>query len=119
MKAKSTYLIPYISPEEYEKTKPLIEAFKIFFGSTTYIYIIDYFKRDFLYVSDKIARLCGEKTDGSKGFSYETYLKHVPEEERDMLSEIHEKGLGLFHTFPAGERKSFTHPWISAGLASL
>lgn len=25
-----------------------------------------------------------------------------------MLSEIHEKGLGLFHTFPAGERKSFT-----------
>ena len=108
MKAKSTYLIPYISPEEYEKTKPLIEAFKIFFGSTTYIYIIDYFKRDFLYVSDKIARLCGEKTDGSKGFSYETYLKHVPEEERDMLSEIHEKGLGLFHTFPAGERKSFT-----------
>lgn len=37
MNTKSTYLIPYISPEEYEKTKPLIEAFKIFFGSTTYI----------------------------------------------------------------------------------
>ena len=66
MKAKSTYLIPYISPEEYEKTKPLIEAFKIFFGSTTYIYIIDYFKRDFLYVSDKIARLAGRKRTEAK-----------------------------------------------------
>lgn len=103
------YIIPYIAPEEYEKTKPLIEGFKRFFRNTNQCtFIIDFHKKEFLYVSDKIARFCGEETDGSKGFSYETYLKHVPEEERDILLEIHEKGLGLFHTFPTNERTNYT-----------
>ncbi len=57
-----------------------------------------------MYVSDKIVMLCGEEINGKKRFNYEKYLKHVPTEEQKTLSEINEKGLGLFHTFPTNER---------------
>ena len=56
----------------------------------------------------KIVRLCGEEIDGKKRFNYKIYLKHVPTEEQKMLSEINEKGLGLFHTFPTNERTNYT-----------
>lgn len=95
----TTNFIGY-AQEEYENLKPLIEITKAFVRSSNqYIYIIDFLKKDFLYVSDKIVRLCGEEIDGKKRFNYEIYLKHVPTEEQKMLSEINEKGLGLFHTF--------------------
>ena len=99
----TTNFIGY-AQEEYENLKPLIEITKAFVRSSNqYIYIID-----FLYVSDKIVRLCGEEIDGKKHFNYEIYLKHVPTEEQKILSEINEKGLGLFHTFPTNERTNYT-----------
>ena len=104
----TTNFIGY-AQEEYENLKPLIEITKAFVRSSNqYIYIIDFLKKDFLYVSDKIVRLCGEEIDGKKHFNYEIYLKHVPTEEQKMLSEINEKGLGLFHTFPTNERTNYT-----------
>lgn len=104
----TTNFIGY-AQEEYENLKPLIEITKAFVRSSNqYIYIIDFLKKDFLYVSDKIVRLCGEEMDGKKRFNYEIYLKHVPTEEQKMLSEINEKGLGLFHTFPTNERTNYT-----------
>lgn len=104
----TTNFIGY-AQEEYENLKPLIEITKAFVRSSNqYIYIIDFLKKDFLYVSDKIVRLCGEEIDGKKRFNYEIYLKHVPTEEQKMLSEINEKGLGLFHTFPTNERTNYT-----------
>ena len=104
----TTNFIGY-AQEEYENLKPLIEIAKAFVRSSNqYIYIIDFLKKDFLYVSDKIVRLCGEEIDGKKRFNYKIYLKHVPTEEQKMLSEINEKGLGLFHTFPTNERTNYT-----------
>ena len=104
----TTNFIGY-AQEEYENLKPLIEITKAFVRSSNqYIYIIDFLKKDFLYVSDKIVRLCGEEIDGKKHFNYEIYLKHVPTEEQKILSEINEKGLGLFHTFPTNERTNYT-----------
>ena len=81
----TTNFIGY-AQEEYENLKPLIEITKAFVRSSNqYIYIIDFLKKDFLYVSDKIVRLCGEEIDGKKHFNYEIYLKHVPTEEQKML----------------------------------
>lgn len=54
----TTNFIGY-AQEEYENLKPLIEITKAFVRSSNqYIYIIDFLKKDFLYVSDKIVRLC-------------------------------------------------------------
>ena len=70
----TTNFIGY-AQEEYENLKPLIEITKAFVRSSNqYIYIIDFLKKDFLYVSDKIVRLCGEEIDGKKRFNYEIYL---------------------------------------------
>ena len=78
----TTNFIGY-AQEEYENLKPLIEIAKAFVRSSNqYIYIIDFLKKDFLYVSDKIVRLCGEEIDGKKRFNYKIYLKHVPTEEQ-------------------------------------
>ena len=86
----TTNFIGY-AQEEYENLKPLIEIAKAFVRSSNqYIYIIDFLKKDFLYVSDKIVRLCGEEIDGKKRFNYKIYLKHVPTEEQKMLSEIND-----------------------------
>ena len=66
----TTNFIGY-AQEEYENLKPLIEIAKAFVRSSNqYIYIIDFLKKDFLYVSDKIVRLCGEEIDGKKRFGY-------------------------------------------------
>lgn len=74
----TTNFIGY-AQEEYENLKPLIEITKAFVRSSNqYIYIIDFLKKDFLYVSDKIVRLCGEEIDGKKRFNYEIYLKTCP-----------------------------------------
>mgnify|MGYP007069561930 CR=1 FL=1 len=65
----TTNFIGY-AQEEYENLKPLIEITKAFVRSSNqYIYIIDFLKKDFLYVSDKIVRLCGEEIDGKKRFN--------------------------------------------------
>lgn len=70
----TTNFIGY-AQEEYENLKPLIEIAKAFVRSSNqYIYIIDFLKKDFLYVSDKIVRLCGEEIDGKKRFNYKIYF---------------------------------------------
>ena len=85
----TTNFIGY-AQEEYENLKPLIEIAKAFVRSSNqYIYIIDFLKKDFLYVSDKIVRLCGEEIDGKKRFNYKIYLKHVPHIPYQRTDKLH------------------------------
>lgn len=107
--ATLTHSIPYIAPEEYEKVGLIVETAKAFARSSNQkIYIIDYFKNDFLYVSKSLMRLYKEDEDNIQTFNYETYIGRVPEEERKMLQDIHEKELDLLYTVSVNERLCYT-----------
>ena len=63
-----------INESDYTKVGLIIEAAKAFERSTYQcVYIIDYFKQGFLYVSNNIARLCGGEAEKIKDFGYQFY----------------------------------------------
>lgn len=101
--------IAHLPDEAYPKVDLLVEAAKAFARSTYQcIYVIDYFKREFVYVSDNLALLCGQPIDDIKNFGYHLYLNHVPEKELEMLLEINKKGFDLFMSFPEDERLDYS-----------
>ncbi len=59
------------------------------FARVTYqsVYLIDYYKQEFLYVSDNPLFLCGHTAKEVKELGYSFYLEHVPEEEQKMLED--------------------------------
>lgn len=105
----TTNSVSGISDEEYKKVEPFISAAKAFARSTYQcVYIIDYYKREFLYVSENLALLCGQPIDEIMNFGYDLYLKHVPEKEVEMLLEINKKGFDLFSSLPLKERLDYS-----------
>lgn len=98
-----------VNESDYEKTGLIIEAARAFERSTYQcVYIIDYFKKGFLYVSNNIARLCGGEAEKIKDFGYMFYINYVPHDDLRMLLEINDSGFRLFNTLPVGERKGYT-----------
>lgn len=63
------------------------------------VYLIDYYKQEFLYVSDNPLFLCGHTADEVKELGYAFYMEHVPEEDLKMLVEINSSGFKFFDTF--------------------
>lgn len=58
-----------ITDEDYLKINILINAAKAFARSTHQcVYIIDYFKQNFLYVSENLAYWCDQTSDKIKDF---------------------------------------------------
>ncbi|MBD5369214.1 MAG: helix-turn-helix transcriptional regulator [Bacteroides sp.] len=101
--------VDHINESDYKDLSWLIEASKAFERCTYQcIYIIDYFKKGFLYVSNNIARLCGNDADRIKDFGYRFYIDYVPESDLKMLLEINNKGFELFNSIPLHERLSYT-----------
>lgn len=69
-----------ITEEDYQKINILVNAAKAFARSTHQcVYIIDYFKQNFLYVSENLAYWCGQTSEKIKDFGYKFYLDYVPE----------------------------------------
>ncbi len=98
-----------VNESDYEKTGLIIEAARAFERSTYQcVYIIDYFKKEFLYVSNNIARLCGGDAEKIKDFGYKFYIDYVPEEDLKMLLEVNTSGFELFNRLPVEERKDYT-----------
>lgn len=98
-----------INESDYENLALIIAAAKAFERSTYQcVYIIDYFKKGFLYVSSNIARLCGGEAEKIKDFGYRFYIDYVPQDDLKMLVEINNMGFKLFNKLPVGERKNYT-----------
>lgn len=98
-----------ISDEEYERVELLINAAKAFARATHQcVYIIDYFRKGFLYVSDNVEMLCGEPVEKVREFGYDLYLKHVPEEELQMLLEINREGFNMANAIELEEKVHYT-----------
>ena len=98
-----------ITEEDYQKINLLVNAAKAFARCTHQcVYVIDYFKQNFLYVSENLAYLCGQTSDKIKDFGYQFYLDYVPEKEQQMLLEINKTGFDLFNDIPHAERLEYT-----------
>jgi len=61
------------------------------------IYVIDYHKKGFLYVSSNPLFLCGYEAEEVRKWGYDFYPKIVSPEGLTMLSEINEKGFEFFY----------------------
>ena len=94
---------------DYEKAAHLIEAVKAFSRTTNQsVYIIDYYKRTFLYVAENPLFLCGETAKNVSNLGYMFYMKHVPEKDLEMLLEINQAGFEFFKHIPHSERLKYT-----------
>ncbi len=99
-----------ISPEiSYDNIDNIINDIKAF-SRLTYksVYIIDYYKRDFLYVSDNPLFLCGLTSEEVKQLGYNFYLNNVPEEDLDFLLEINIAGFKFLKDIPRDEKRDYT-----------
>lgn len=94
--------LDYSRVDEYIRTA---EAF----SRATYqsVYIIDYFKQNFLYVSPNPIILCELSPQEMKELGYRFYLNFVPEEEQPLLLELNSAGFSFFNKLPVDERKDW------------
>lgn len=98
-----------LTENETQQTNNYIEAIKAF-SRTTYssLYVIDYEKKGFDYVSDNPLFLCGHTPEEVKEMGYEFYFKYVPPEDLDLLLKINTIGFDFYETKPIQERKEYT-----------
>lgn len=80
------------------------------FANATYqsVYIIDYYRKNFLYVSPNPLFLCGLSADKVKELGYQFYIDHVPADEVAMLLEINQAGFSFINRVPPAERNKYT-----------
>ena len=71
------------------------------------IYVIDYFKREFLHVASNPLFLGGHTAEQMKKMGYRFYIEHVPENEQAMLLEINTAGFKKFNDIPLEERDGY------------
>jgi DNA-binding CsgD family transcriptional regulator len=97
-----------IPDDEYQKTEILIRTFDAISRTTSQsLYVIDYFRQNFLYVSGNPLFLCGYTATEVKEMGYLFYLKNVPEEEQNMLTEINRAGFDFFNKISVDERINY------------
>lgn len=95
-----------ITEADYERARPYVEAAQAF-AHITYqsIYVIDYFRKNFLYVSDNPIFLCGHTAEEVLDMGYGFYLNNVPAEELPMLTELNRAGFAAFGETPKQDRQ--------------
>lgn len=98
-----------ISKEEQAQTHYYLDAVRAF-ARTTYksIYVIDYQKKGFEYVSENPLFLCGHTSEEVKKMGYEFYSKYVLKNDLDLLLKINSVGFDFYDQIPIPERKEYT-----------
>jgi len=98
-----------ISDDERKQTSNYLEPIKAF-SRTTYksIYVIDYQKKGFEYVSENPLFLCGHTAKEVEEMGYAFYFKYVIKEDIDLLLKINTIGLDFYEKIPLEERKYYT-----------
>ena len=106
---KPIHVTDNISEKDYKKVQSLIQFAKSF-SQVTYqsIYLIDYYKRTFLYVSDNPLFLCGYSSAHVLNEGYSYYLKNVPQEDLEMLLKINMAGFEFYNDIPNTERLNYS-----------
>lgn len=98
-----------ISDNEQKQTENYIEPIKAF-ARTTYksLYVIDYQKKGFEFVSDNPLFLCGHTASEVQEMGYLFYFKYVTPEDLELLLRINTIGFDFYEKIPLEERKYYT-----------
>jgi DNA-binding CsgD family transcriptional regulator len=102
-------IIDYISEEAYNAVSHIIEDIGAF-ARTTYksIYVIDYYRQDFLYVADNPLFLCGMTADEVRELGYNFYINQVIPEDLELLLEINVAGFQFLKNIVREELRNYT-----------
>lgn len=93
---------------DYSRVDEYIRSAEAFSRSSYQsVYIIDYFKQDFLYVSPNPMFLCGLSQERVRELGYRFYLNYVPENEQPLLLTINRAGFSFYNDIPVKERKDW------------
>ncbi|AUP81664.1 response regulator transcription factor [Flavivirga eckloniae] len=94
-----------ISKAEKEQTFYYLETIKAF-ARTTYksIYVIDYEKKGFEYVSENPLFLCGHTAQEVQKLGYAFYFKYVIPEDLQLLLKINTVGFDFYENIPVEQR---------------
>ncbi len=93
---------------DYSRVDEYIRSAEAFARSTYQnVYIIDYFRQKFLYVSPNSLLLCGLTSEQVMEMSYRFYIEKVPEEEQDMLMESNRAGFAFYNSIPLEEKNKW------------
>ncbi len=92
--------------KEVELYLRVVDAFAL--STHQCVYIIDYYKKGFLYVSNSPLFLCGYSATEVLKFGYDFYEKCVPPDELAMLLEINEAGFQFYNQIPKQDRLDYT-----------
>ncbi|KIO78927.1 LuxR family transcriptional regulator [Pedobacter lusitanus] len=98
-----------ISEEDSLKQQNYLEVVKSF-ARLTYesIYVIDYEKMAFEYVSENPLFLCGYSSEEVLNMGYDFYFKNVPENDLELLNLINEAGFDFFEKLPGDTKKMYS-----------
>jgi DNA-binding CsgD family transcriptional regulator len=98
-----------ISYQDHLQQQDYLEAVKAF-ARLTYesVYVIDYEKMAFEYVSENPLFLCGYPPEEVLNLGYEFYFKNVPEKDLVLLNLINEAGFDFFAKLPGEEKKQYS-----------
>ena len=113
MKTSNEFFIPDNEvrlPEEldYSRVDEYIHSAEAFSRSSYQsVYIIDYFRQNFLYVSPNPMFLCGQSPERVKELGYRFYLDFVPEDEQPLLLTLNKAGFAFYNDIPVSVRKDW------------
>lgn len=98
-----------VTENEFDKSfdyKEAIYAFERTINAS--IYIIDYHKQAFEYVSDNQLFPCGHSVDEVREMGYAFYFKNVLPEDLEMLIKINKVGFDFYEKIPLSDKKLYT-----------
>ena len=97
-----------IPDEDYARTVPYVAMADALSRSTNHsLYLIDYNRRNFLYVSPNPLFLCGRMPEEVQRLGYAFYFEVVPPEEIQTLLDINEAGFRFYYAQPVEKRTDF------------
>jgi DNA-binding CsgD family transcriptional regulator len=98
-----------ITDEEKKQQFSYLETIKAFARATyASIYVIDYMKQGFEYVSDNPLFLCGNTPEEVLEMGYAFYFKYVPEKDLNLLLKINDVGFSFYEKIPVENRLEYT-----------
>ncbi len=101
--------VDFLSEEEYAQSGNYLETLRAVCRlSYMSMYIIDYERKEFEYVSDNPLFLCNHTPSEVMAMGYAFYFKYVSEEDLEMLIRVNEIGFEFFNRTPLQERKNYS-----------